>query len=171
MAEKIEAFTLVVEVNSRLVNTEDLSTPTDTLIYRKNFEWTNGTGADQANQHWKDQRTLAASATENLDLAGVLVSHLTGAVINFTSIRLIIVYAALGNANDVEVGGVGLNAFFTPFGANTDKLKVKPGGLLVLMARDAAGYAVTAGTGDLLKVANGGAGTSVTYDVILVGTV
>jgi hypothetical protein len=29
---------------------------------------------------------------------------------------------------------------------------------------------VTAGTGDILQVANSGAGTSVTYDIIVIGT-
>lgn len=33
----------------------------------------------------------------------------------------------------------------------------------------ATGYAVTAGTADQLKVANSGAGTGVTYDIVIVG--
>ena len=35
---------------------------------------------------------------------------------------------------------------------------------------DSAGYAVTATTADLLHVANSSSGTSVTYDVIVIGT-
>ena len=41
--------------------------------------------------------------------------------------------------------------------------------MLLLVAPGAAGYAVTAGTGDILKVANSGAGTGVTYDIVIVG--
>jgi len=37
-------------------------------------------------------------------------------------------------------------------------------------AADATTYAVTAGTGDLLKVANSAGGTSVTYDIVIIGS-
>jgi hypothetical protein len=47
---------------------------------------------------------------------------------------------------------------------------VKPGGMLVMTAPDATGLAVTAGTGDKLKLANSAGSTSVTYDVIILGT-
>ena len=47
---------------------------------------------------------------------------------------------------------------------------VRPGGTFALIADDAAGYAVTPGTGDLLKIAAATTGT-VTYDLILIGAV
>jgi hypothetical protein len=42
--------------------------------------------------------------------------------------------------------------------------------MLLLVAPDAAGYAVTATTADILRVTNGGAGTSVVYEIVILGT-
>ena len=49
---------------------------------------------------------------------------------------------------------------------------VRPGATFAVFAgqADSAGYAVTATTADLLHVANSSSGTSVTYDVIVIGT-
>ncbi len=137
------------------------------LDYSQAFS--NGTGAGQASAHWHDQRTLAASATENLDLAGVLTNAF-GGVLTFTKIKALVIHAAAGNTNDVLVGGAGSNAWVGAFGTTTDVVKVKPGGTLVLIAPDVNGMAVVATTGDLLKIANSSSGTGVTYDVIVIGT-
>ena len=40
---------------------------------------------------------------------------------------------------------------------------------MLIASPTAAGWLVTAGTGDLLKIANGGAGSAVDYDIILIG--
>lgn len=52
---------------------------------------------------------------------------------------------------------------------SSDIINIRPGGALILLAPDATGYAVTAGTGDLLRIANSAGSTSVTYDIILIG--
>mgnify|MGYP000488088098 CR=1 FL=1 len=59
--------------------------------------------------------------------------------------------------------------FVGPFGSATHTVALPPGGNLILTA-PASGWTVTAGTGDLLRVANSGAGTSVTFDIIIIGT-
>ena len=133
------------------------------------FQFANGTAADQIKNAYVAQRTLAASASEDLDLSGSLVNAL-GATILFTKIRLIWVRAAATNANNVVVGGAASNGFFGHVGAATHTDIVTPGGLLVKVANHAAGWPVVAGTGDLLRIANGGAGTPVTYDIVLLGT-
>jgi hypothetical protein len=92
-----------------------------------------------------------------------------GATLTFTKIKAILVKAAEGNTNNVVVGGAASNGWVGPFGDVSDTVAVKPGGTLLLVAPNAAGYAVTAGTGDILKVANSGAGTGVTYDIVIVG--
>lgn len=127
-----------------------------------------GTGADQADQLWTDTRTLTASSTEDLDLAGSLVNAL-GATVTFARVRALYVEAAVGNANNVLVGGASSNGFINWVADATDKVVVRPGGFLLLANRDATGYAVTASTGDLLRIGNGGSGTSVTYNIAIVG--
>lgn len=127
-----------------------------------------GTGANQASILWSDQRTLAASATEDLDLAGVLLDAF-GSTVTFARVKAIIVRAAAANSNVVVVGGAASNGLVGWVADPTDKINVRPGGAFALFAPDATAYPVTAGTGDLLRIGNGGAGTSVTYDIVLIG--
>jgi hypothetical protein len=127
-----------------------------------------GTGVGKADLAFADRRTLAASATENLDLAGVLIDPL-GATLTFGHVKAIYVVARPGNTNNVVVGGAVSNGFAGPFGGTTPTVAIPPGGAL-LLTHAGAGWAVTPATGDLLKVLNSGSGTSVQYDVIIIGT-
>lgn len=127
-----------------------------------------GTSLGQADVTYFDGRTLAASATETLDLnAGGLVQP-NGAVASFAKVRGLLITASAANTNDVIVGGAASNGFVTPFGAATHTVTIKPGGCFMLQCPD--GYAVTAATGDLLKIANSAAGSSVSYNISIVGT-
>lgn len=161
--------TIKLEVRGKLDATLDIGTVIHDILYGPSQVFSNGTGLDQITQIFSDQRTLAASATEDLDLAGGLTNAL-GTTLTFTKIRGLIVRAAVANTNNVLVGGAATNQFVTPFGGTAHTVTVRPGGLLMLLAPDATGYAVTAGTGDLLKIANSSSGTSVLYDLILLGT-
>ncbi|WP_291295815.1 hypothetical protein [Elioraea sp.] len=127
-----------------------------------------GTGANQANRVFADRRTLAASATENLDLAGVLLDAF-GDTIALARVKVLIVRASAANTNNVIVGGAGSNGFVGPFGAAAHTASVRPGGMVAFACADATGWPVTAGTADLLQIANSGAGTSVEYEVIIIG--
>jgi hypothetical protein len=146
----------------------DIGDLKQTVSYTPTVNLADGTGANQANKIWTDQRTLAASATENLDLNGVLTDAF-GAVLNFTKIKALLVRAAAANVNDVLIGGHASAAVVGLFGDATDVLRVKPGGFALLVAPDATGYPVVATTGDMLKVANSAAGSSVVYDIIVIG--
>ncbi|MFC8491783.1 hypothetical protein ACFUJU_13470 [Streptomyces sp. NPDC057235] len=130
-----------------------------------------GTGAGAANRVWTATRTLAASASEDLDLAGVLTDAF-GATVSFAKVKGLMVTAADTNSNNVIIGGASSNGFISWVGAATHTVTVRPGGALALLAgsADATGYAVTASTGDLLKVANSGGGSSVTYSIAIIGT-
>lgn len=145
-----------------------LGTATDPLISDYSVFLGSGTGANQASNMFHDQRTLTASSTENLDLAGVLTNGF-GVTLTFTKIKAIIIHAASTNTNDVLVGGAASNAWVGWVGDATDIVKVKPGGTLIWIAPDVNGGAVVASTGDLLKVANSSSGTSVVYDVVILG--
>lgn len=126
-----------------------------------------GTGDGQADTVFTDTRTISASGSEELDLSGSLTDPLGGAAV-FAEVAAIEVRAAAGNTNDVVIGGASSNAWVGPFGAADNTIAVPPGGVLVLN-HPGAGWTVTAGTGDLLQVANGGSGTPVTYDIVIVG--
>ncbi|MET7933489.1 hypothetical protein [Streptomyces sp. NPDC005322] len=162
--------TLSVAASAELTSSLDLGTASAPVNMRRAVTLTSGTAAGQADRVFSDRRTLAASATEDLDLAGVLLDAF-GAAISFARIKGLIVSAAAANTNNVIVGNATSNGFVSWVGGAAHTVTVRPGATLALFAgqADATGYAVTAGTGDLLKVANSGAGSSVTYDIVLIG--
>ncbi len=154
-----------------LTGAPDLGATKHELSVGPAYNFTDGSGADQANKLFMDTRTLAASGTENLDFSGALTDPLGGAVV-FTKIRAIIVRAAAANTNDVVVGGLLSGAFGLAsfFGLDGSSVNVKPGGMFMLVAPNLAGYAVAAGTADLLKILNSAGGTGVTYDIVVLGS-
>lgn len=168
MSQSITA-NIKLSVGAALTEPLDIGTASHTLDFIKSYSLANGAGANQAQQMFTDRRTLAASASENLDLAGVL-ENAFGTPLEFDKIKALVVCAAKENTNDVVVGGHATAACAAFFGDVTDTVKVKPGGMVAFVAPNADGYAVTAGTADMLTVTNGGAGTGVTYDIIVIGT-
>lgn len=159
-----------VSVTANQSETLDLGSRSSAMTQTYKATLTSGTGAGQADLVFHDKRTLAASATENLDLAGVLTDPL-GTALTFARIKAIIVNAAAGNTNDVIVGGDVTNTFFGSFADETDAVRIRPGGVFAMVCgeADATGYPVAAGTGDLLKFTNGAGSTSVEYQVTLIG--
>ena len=129
---------------------------------------TPGTSSGNADLIFMDKRTISASSTENLDLAGGLVDPL-GATLTFVTVKAIYVKASSANTNNVVVGGAGSNTLLGIFSDATDKILVKPGGVFMWVA-PATGATVTTLTGDILLVANSSSGTSVTYDIVIIGT-
>ncbi len=157
-------------IDGLLEGTADIGTVQHAVPWGATYNLTTGTGADNINEIFADTRQLAASTAENLDLAGVLTDVFNN-VITFTKIKFIIVKAAATNTNDVMVGGHASAACFSMFNAATDKLRIKPGGFVVLVAPNSVGFAVTATTADMLTVGNSSSGSVVDYDIIIGGTV
>jgi hypothetical protein len=160
--------TLKASVTGTFAGSNDLGNPVQTFAELFELAITDGTGADQATSIFSDERTLGASGTENLDLSGVL-SNALGATIAFSAIKAILIVADAANTNNVVVGGAGSNAFVGPFADATDKIVLGPGDVFMISRRSAAGMAVVAATGDILLVANSGAGTALTYKIIVIG--
>ncbi|MFS4105124.1 hypothetical protein [Streptomyces sp. PD-S100-1] len=135
----------------------------------RQMQLASGTGAGKADRVFSDRRTLAASASEDLDLAGALLDAF-GATITLARVKGLIIAAADGNTNSVVVGAASSNTWATLL-SSTGTVTLRPGAFVAVGTglADAAGYAVTASTGDLLKIANGGSGTSVTYDIHIIG--
>lgn len=159
---------LVASIAGKYTGSNDVAAPVQTLNHASTVQLATGTTAGQADLMFTDERTLAASTSESLDLAGGLTDAF-GATLGFAEIVGLLIEADAGNTNDVVVGGAASNAFLGPFADATDKLKVKPGGFAFLAAPTDPAWPVTGGTGDLLQVANGGAGSAVTYTVTVIG--
>jgi hypothetical protein len=148
----------------------DLSTLSETIDGTALPSWVvaNGTGANQADLIWHDQRTLSSGANEELDLAGSLVDAF-GTTLTFARIKAIVIYAASDNGALIQVGGAASNGFINWVADSTDIINVRAGGTFALIAPDATAYAVTAGTGDLLKITNSDGAAAATYDIYLIG--
>lgn len=126
-----------------------------------------GTDAvNKADLLYHAERTLAASASEDLDLAGVLATAL-GATIAAAEVVAIIIQAAAGNTNDVRYGPTASVGALLGFNALTDRRNVSPGDFDCLTSR--RGWAITAATADKLTVLNAAAGTPVTYTITIIG--
>jgi len=159
---------LLVAINATLEGSNDLGTPSFPLSVSNRDDIANGTGLSQADLIFSDQRTISASGNEDLDLAGSLTDPL-GSTLTFATVKAIYVRASSDNTNNVEVKPAASNGFDGPFADASDTLAIPPGGTLLLTA-PVSGWSVTAGTGDLLNIANSGAGTGVTYDIVIIGT-
>jgi hypothetical protein len=158
---------LLIELDAELTSALDLVTAEVPLSVHDRTRLTSGTGLAAADMLWSDTRTLAASATEDLDLAGSLTGPL-GTTLTFARIKFVYVTALAANTNNVNVTRPASNG--APiFLAAGDGLPVKPGGAFLWMAPDATGVAVTASTGDLLTLTNSSSGTSVTYSIVVIG--
>lgn len=159
---------LSVSVSAIQTLNRDLTSARAPLDFTRALNLATGTAAGQADLMFSDGRTLAASAAEDLDLSGPLTDAF-GAALSFARIKGIVIAAAAGNTNNVVVGGAASNGFVNWVADATDKVIIRPGGVFALFAPGATAYAVTAGTGDLLHIANSGATTSVTYDIVIIG--
>jgi hypothetical protein len=155
-----------VAVQATLAKTGTLSTPKDILSKAIQKEFANGTGSGQADKIFRDQRTLTTGQTEDLDLAGVLTDPF-GAIVTFAKVKVIMI-ENLSTARTLTVGGASTFQFVNWVGGATHTINIPPGGFFAISA-PAAGFAVTAGTGDLLKIAND-AGSSCIYNIIIIGT-
>lgn len=155
-----------VSVDVKQTGTADLGSLAFTALISKNLNFTAGTDAvNKADILFSDRRTIAASGSENLDLAGAL-TDLMGATITAAEVVAVFVSASAGNTNNVVIGNATSNGFQGPL-SSTGTYTLKPGEFVLMSSK--TGWAVTAGTGDLLKIANSGAGTGVTYDIMIIG--
>lgn len=155
-----------LDIRAKQTGAADLGTPQILVDIHKQMDFTPGTAAvGQTNVLFSDTRTLVASATENLDVAGVLADAL-GTTIAAAEIVAIYVAAAVANTNDVQVTRPAANGV-PLFLAAGDGIAIGPGDFSVRTYRN--GVIVTAATGDLITVTNGGAGTSVQYDIVIIG--
>lgn len=162
-------LTTVIDANvsAALTSALDLVTASAPLALNTRITMATGIATGQADLCWSDTRTVTASSTDALDLAGTLTGNL-GGTLTIVKLKAVLVRAAAGNTNNVRLNRPASNGV-PLFIAAADGIDILPGGLFLWVA-PGAGVTVTAATGDLINIDNSGAGTSVTYDVLFVGT-
>lgn len=126
-----------------------------------------GTSNSQSDVVWSDTRTLAATS-EDLDLAGSLPAPLDpSGTVTFAEVTLIAIRNKSTTSTEIlSVGGAAANQFINWVGDATDIVKIGANGVLLWTA-PVDGAAVTAGTGDKLKIDSGA--DTITYDILIVG--
>src|SRR5262245_44600583 len=144
-----------------------LVAPSLPFSYFRAWAVSSGVGANQADRMWQAQRTIAASATDSLDMAGAL-GDVYGATFSLVRLKALIVGASGANANNVHVTRPAANGV-PLFLAAGDGIIVRPGGAFCWFAPDATGIAIAGGSSDLIDILNGAGGTSVVYDIMAIG--
>jgi len=127
-----------------------------------------GTGSGQVNRAYVGSRSITAAGTEDIDLSGALLD-VNGDSVTLDLCKLIYVENTSTNGASVNLmnaasNGVGSGAtgFVTATG---DKWNIPAGGCGLWYSP--TGFAVTAGTGDLITVAAPGA--AATYKLVILG--
>jgi hypothetical protein len=165
-------MSLSVDVLAQLAITQvgdnDFGGPRFDPRVEKRIALTNGTGANQADICWLDDRTLASGASDDLDLAGALSDALADTV-NMAELVGVVVIAAASNTTSLTIGG-GSNPFLGFLGGTSPTVGPLPGGtVFLLVSPGAAGIGtVTADTGDILRITNG-SGANASYKIGLIG--
>lgn len=156
---------LNLRLNTDLSSTLDLVTPKAVQPFQYLLAMESGAGLNQANVIWSDRRTVNASATDSLDLAGGGLLDALGAA--FAPARVKIIAIRNRGAQEIRLTRPAANG--VPFlEAAGDAIPIGAGGLNLWVCPTAAGKVVTAGTGDLIDVVNG-AGSAVDYDIVIIG--
>ncbi|MCI0558860.1 MAG: hypothetical protein MN733_10225, partial [Nitrososphaera sp.] len=110
------------------------------------IDFTNGTGDNQADGFWGDERTLAASASEELDLSGSL-TDIFGVTVAAAKLRAFMIEADENNnaANNLIVGNAAATQFQPFLGGVTQTLILFPGARVTYVNKKGSGLLVTAG--------------------------
>lgn len=154
----------LVDLYERAANDLGPACTRHTIDYSKSLA--SGTGADQADLVWSDERAVASGTPDNLDVRGVLASALNPGI-NFVKITGIVIRNKSTTSGQYLTVGNGANPFFAGlFNAGPDRIQVQPGGCFAWYSPiDAA--TTTAATADILQIA--AATGSITYQIEIIG--
>lgn len=166
----IVSANITAQLRAVQTGSNDFGGPSFTPEMQAAITLTGGTVASAADILWMDQRTVASATNDDLDLAGVLADAFGATVAAVELVALFIINApASGAANTTNLTvGVGSNPVVGWLGGTNPTLgPIRPGGVLLRAEYDVAGMCtVTAGTGDILRIANS-SGASATYQIAI----
>ncbi len=138
---------------------------TDRMDESRGKAFTSGTGANNINVMWRDQRGIAAEATETLALHDGTLTNGLGNAVTMDALKAIYVKNT-STTLTLSIGGV---ATGVPLQSDpeTITIDIPPGGELLMTAPNATGWDVTTNE-DLKMTAEAGTGT-LTYDIAVWG--
>jgi hypothetical protein len=140
------------------------------LDYQIRRELASGVASGQADLAYKTAAgglSVGAGTFTDIDLNGSTLDPI-GDALAMVRVKEILLYGYDTNAADMLLGAAAANAFAGFFGGATHQVRAAPGGFVHLY--NPAGYVVTPGTADLLRLTNAnGAGVGLA-DMILLAT-
>lgn len=167
----VSAASLTARVQVNITGTlTDATTLTDNQAsLAKN--WTtalaSGTGAGMADKIYTlKAQSIADGGTLSIDCKAALVDAF-GAAFTPAKLRTIYIFSTATNTTNLTLFGDANGVPILNTAATTSTLT--PGGAFMKVDVSTAGIAVTAGTGDIIKIVNA-AGAAATVDVVLIGT-
>lgn len=158
----VASIPINISISANNSDTADLGQADNVLKISRGVSFTHGTGANQANAFFSDQRGITSSG-ETLDLNDVVLLDAFGVGLALTKLK------ALYIKNDTDaaltIGGAAATQLGL-FTAVADSIVIPPGGDFFWSAPDANGLDCSAN--DSLKITHAGAGTQ-NYDIVVVG--
>lgn len=166
------AATVRLRVAANQTGSNDFGGPAFTPELETAINLQNGTAAGQADILFVDERTVAASTNDDIDLNGVLAQAVGGAFTAAEIVSIVVINAPRSgpaNLSSLTIGG-GTTPFVGYLGGTTPTIgPIGPGGHVSIGSPGSSGIGtVTAATADLLRIANG-AGGPATYQIAIIG--
>lgn len=165
---------VLIRLSAQQVGGADFGPQSFTPEIKTLLQMLSGTTAGQSDRVFVDERSVAASTNDDIDLAGSLVDAF-GATLTFVQMTALLIInapktpGAAANLSNLTIG-LGSNPFLGFLGGTTPTIgPLRPGAALLLMCGGAGGIGtVTAATADILRIANGAGGTAV-YQIGVLG--
>jgi hypothetical protein len=130
---------------------------------------TNGTGAGgTADQMYMTTATIAASG--NTTVTFTSLANFFGTAISYARIKTMLIQLTTDTTASSILVGNGTNPFINWITPSTGAIRIRNGGCFLLSCLDATAYAVTAATGDLLKILNEDGANQATVKMTFVGS-
>lgn len=163
-----ESFSGNLLVRPQFTHEKESATTASEAFPASLFSWTftSGHAVNQMNQLWVSRTTLTNAQAVTYNLAGGITNSF-GTALTMAEVRMLLVSSDSDNVDAVTIGDAAANEFDSWLGGTNHTVTLRPGGLVLLVAPDATGYAV--GTNGNLKVTNTGT-NSVTIDIYVGGS-
>lgn len=134
------------------------------------LSFSDGTTANKFDQLYVAERTVASATNDDIDLAGVITDAFGATITAAELVGIVLVNkskAGVANTTALTIGG-GTNPFVGFLTGTTPAItKVGPGAVFAFISPDATGLGtITAGTGDILRIANA-SGAANTFQIAL----
>jgi len=169
-----------ITATSKVILTNDGGQASDSTLVRylsAGTDLTNGNESSQANVHYDvTVSSLGAISTNTYDLTDSTLENPFGVACVFSSVKVLFVKNTSTSAADLLVGGgtdgAGTEAWDTWITSVADNgsevVRVPQGGMLFIEA-PLAGWAVTAGTIDVLGITNESGVNAASYELQIIG--